>query len=97
MERSNDSGNTGKILGALLVGAAVGGVLGVFLAPHKGSRTYKNLMKGARHLSDDLKSRVNEEVAVLRIKVEGLESLAKEKISELISVRSPKSEQLTIK
>ncbi len=81
MENSNSS--TGKIISALLVGTAIGGVLGIFLAPHKGSRTYKNLLKGAKDLSDDMKDKVQEEVNVLRVKVEGLESLAQDKIREL--------------
>ena len=33
-----NSENTGKMIGALLIGAAIGGVLGILFAPDKGSK-----------------------------------------------------------
>jgi gas vesicle protein len=56
MENSN---NTGKLLGALLVGAVIGGVIGVLFAPDKGSETRKRLLTKGGDLSDTLKNKFN--------------------------------------
>ena len=50
-----DSNNTGKMIGALLIGAAIGGVLGILFAPDKGSETRKKLASQTGDLTDGLK------------------------------------------
>ncbi|HTA83813.1 MAG TPA: YtxH domain-containing protein [Bacteroidia bacterium] len=52
MENSNDSG---KVLGALLVGAVMGGVLGILFAPAKGSETRKQLTGETDDITKSLK------------------------------------------
>jgi len=52
--------NNGKILGALLVGAAAGAVLGVLFAPDKGSETRKKIAKGTDKLIDQLSDKIEE-------------------------------------
>jgi gas vesicle protein len=54
MENSN---NTGKVIGALLVGAAVGAALGILFAPAKGSETRKKLAGTAEDYTDALKEK----------------------------------------
>lgn len=49
--------NSGKILGALLVGAAIGGALGILFAPDKGSETRKKIAGKANDLTDSLKDK----------------------------------------
>lgn len=57
MEKSNS--NTGKLIGALLVGAAIGGALGILFAPDKGSVTRKKLFSKGEELKDTLKEKYN--------------------------------------
>lgn len=65
-----DSNDTVKIIGALLAGAAVGGILGVLFAPDKGSETRKKIISGAKDFADDMKSKVMCEVDKIRTKEE---------------------------
>lgn len=57
MEHSNSNG---KLIGALLVGAAIGGALGILFAPDKGSETRKKIMAKGADLKNDLKERAND-------------------------------------
>lgn len=56
MESSN---NTGKVIGALLIGAAIGGTLGVLFAPDKGSKTRKKILDQGEDLTDSLTEKFN--------------------------------------
>ena len=53
MENSN-----GKVIGALLLGAAIGGVLGILFAPDKGSETRKKIMANSDELTDAVKEKL---------------------------------------
>ncbi len=67
--------NNGKLIGALLLGAAVGGVLGILFAPDKGSETRKKLSTKGGNLSDAVKDKFKAFVADIENEVE----LVKEK------------------
>ncbi|MCE3258551.1 MAG: hypothetical protein K0S12_192 [Bacteroidetes bacterium] len=79
MEKSND---TGKIIGALLIGTLAGAVLGVLFAPDKGSVTRAKLAGGAKDLAGDIKKKVMSEINALREKIQDLESLAEQGAQE---------------
>jgi len=55
---NNDS--TGKVLGALILGAAIGGTLGILFAPDKGCETRKKLAGKTDELADSLKHKFND-------------------------------------
>ena len=56
MENSN---NSGKVIGALLVGAALGAALGILFAPAKGKKTRKKWAAKAEDFSQDLKEKLD--------------------------------------
>lgn len=55
MENSN---NSIKLIGAFLLGAAIGGALGILFAPDKGSETRKKILAKGEDLSDNIKSKL---------------------------------------
>jgi len=74
MEKSNS--NTGKLVGALLVGAAVGATLGILFAPNKGTETRKKLIAKGDDISDAIKEKFNGMVETTKNEVEKINSKA---------------------
>jgi gas vesicle protein len=52
--------DNGKILGALVLGAAAGAVLGLLFAPSKGSELRKKIKDNADDIIDELSDKINE-------------------------------------
>jgi gas vesicle protein len=49
----------GRTIGALLLGAVMGGALGILFAPDKGSRTRKKLMDKSEDITDTMNRNLN--------------------------------------
>ena len=86
--------DTGKVVGALVLGALVGAALGVLFAPDKGSNTRKKIMGGAKDIADDLKQKMREEANAFRAKAEELEEMAEGKIADITSNMKQKVDAL---
>ncbi len=55
-----NSNNSGKLVSALLLGAAIGGLLGILFAPDKGSETRKKISSKGNELTDSVKEKFGE-------------------------------------
>jgi gas vesicle protein len=67
---SSPSNENVKILGALLLGAAVGVGLGMLFAPDKGSEKRKKIMKTGEGMKDDFADKLNDFVEGIKDKFE---------------------------
>jgi gas vesicle protein len=50
--------NTGKIISAVLVGTAIGAILGILFAPDKGSETRKKLLAKGEDFKDLIQDKI---------------------------------------
>ena len=58
MEKTTN--NAGQLIGALVLGAAVGGALGLLFAPAKGSETRKKISAQSDELTSAMKEKFND-------------------------------------
>ncbi len=71
-----NSNNTGKVLGAIFLGAAVGGALGILFAPDKGSETRKKISKKGNDLTGAVKEKFEKIVEKFKREVEDVKDQA---------------------
>lgn len=79
MEQSN---NTAQLIGALILGAAVGATLGILFAPAKGSDTRKKIAGKSGELTDAIKDKMNAFMHEIQKELEDLKTDARESVSK---------------
>jgi gas vesicle protein len=52
--------SSGRVLAALILGGAVGALVGILFAPDKGSETRKKINEEGKKMSDNIKNKFNE-------------------------------------
>jgi hypothetical protein len=74
--------NTGKIIAAMVAGAAAGAVMGVLFAPGKGSETRKKIKDKGAEIADEVKDKFRKGREKLNSLKEDIENSVKEKAEE---------------
>ena len=71
-----NANNTGKVIGAIFLGAAIGGALGILFAPDKGSETRRTISKKGNDLTDAVKEKFDAIVDKFKKEVEDVKEQA---------------------
>lgn len=89
---------TVKVISAVVVGALVGGALGILFAPEKGSITRRKLVDGSNDMAEELSKKMKDQAELLRQKANDLEEMADKKFDDLkITVKTNVEEPLKAK
>jgi gas vesicle protein len=75
MENQN---NSGKIVAALIAGAAIGAAIGILFAPDKGSETRKKLSGSGEDFVETLKSKFGDMIDSVKKEVDSMKNGAEE-------------------
>lgn len=71
-----NANNTGKVIGAIFLGAAIGGAIGILFAPDKGSETRRKISKKGNDLTDAVKEKFDAIVDKFKKEVEDVKGQA---------------------
>ena len=73
----------GKILTAIVAGAAIGAIVGILFAPDKGSETRKKISEEGKKLAEDVKDKFRKGKEKLNELKKDFERTVKEKADEI--------------
>jgi len=79
----NNSNDTLKVVGALVIGATVGATLGILFAPKKGSETRQDIADGAEKFTKNLKNKVNDHYRMIEDVTNEFEEYADERMTDI--------------
>ena len=74
---------SGKLMGMVLIGSAVGAAVGILFSPNKGSRLRKKLVSEARDTAGELKTKIRNRVNEFKEKFEDAKEDATLKFKDL--------------
>ena len=83
----NSSNDTKKIIGALLVGTAVGAAIGILFAPEKGSETRKDISDKGEDFTDAIQDKFNDFLEGLKKEYEMVKEKAVTHFSENVNFK----------
>ena len=75
---------TGKIIAAAAIGAAIGAVVGILLAPGKGSETRNKIRDESKKFTDEVKDAVSKGREKLSSLKEDIEQIIREKAERFV-------------
>lgn len=87
--------NNGKlIVGGLLIGALVGATVGVLFAPHKGTKTRKNIASNVKNSAKKLKKEMKDDGQYIKNKALKFEHILEDKMSKAATSFKDKANEL---
>jgi gas vesicle protein len=89
MDYSNNQNNSMNLAGTFLVGAAVGGILGVLFAPKKGSETRQQIADSGNNLASSMRNQYDNIVDTVSEEFES----AKSKANDVLEYAVTKAEK----
>ncbi len=95
MENSseNSSTDTKKVIGALLIGTAVGAAIGLLFAPAKGTKTRRAIVDKGEDFMEDMKDKFDEFLQSIKKEYEAV----KEKATHYSADGNSKKEEVRVK
>lgn len=82
LKKMENSNNTGKLIGALLLGTVIGGALGILFAPAKGSVTRKRIAGKSDDLTEAMKEKFNDFLEEIKKEAETVKNKTHEFMSD---------------